>query len=259
MFRGLVPIVGVFLLAASTGFGAEKEAVSALVKQLKDKDVAVRLKAAQSLLKLGPAAREAIPALEEAAKDSDEEVAAMAAKGLKTLKVVEKEELAALIAQLKDKDATVRHEAAKTLSHLGLAAKEALPALVEAAKDKDEDVAAMATKALEAIREGELSERVKLWDESTRNVATIKDKQTLADAKPKLMEIADRMRKLEEEAQKQRDSGIPRPKLSKAQREMLIEATNKFRGEYVRVTKIEGGTEVLDEFLVRCAPTPPKE
>ena len=49
-----------------------KAEVEAQVKNLKDKDPIVRLKAVRELEKLGPAAKEALPALEEATKDEDE-------------------------------------------------------------------------------------------------------------------------------------------------------------------------------------------
>jgi HEAT repeat protein len=59
-----------------------KEAIAALVRNLKDKDASIRLRAAKALGMKGSAARDAIPALKEAAKDADEDVRRVAAASI---------------------------------------------------------------------------------------------------------------------------------------------------------------------------------
>jgi hypothetical protein len=47
MFRRLTPVIGIVLVFIGAGIGDEKEELSTLVKQLKDKDASIRLKAAK--------------------------------------------------------------------------------------------------------------------------------------------------------------------------------------------------------------------
>jgi len=133
--------------------GEPADDVPALIKQLKDKDESVRLRAVKRIEKLGRAAKEAVPALTEALKDSDEDVRTVAKRALDVLNdSVQKEELAALILQLKDKDETSRLQAAKKLGQLGASAAEAIPALTSALKDPDADVRGVAKKSIESIQ-----------------------------------------------------------------------------------------------------------
>jgi HEAT repeat protein len=108
------------LVVGSAGCGgAEKKPVADLIQDLKDKDEAVRIKAARDLGRHKPeAAKEAVPALGDA---------------------------------LRDKSANVRAAAAKALGAIGPEAGAAAPALKKALKDSDEGVRRAAAQALEAV------------------------------------------------------------------------------------------------------------
>jgi HEAT repeat protein len=155
-----------------------KDDVPKLIKELKDKDEIVRLKAAKALGKLGADAKDAIPALTEALKDSDEDVRSVAKQALAKIKEVvqasEKSDTLVLLAQhlkdtksvdtdvrskailglaklLKTDDETVRSTAAKALGEAGLAAQPVLKELNDSAKDPVEGVRREARKAISAI------------------------------------------------------------------------------------------------------------
>jgi HEAT repeat protein len=155
-----------------------KDDVPGLIKQLKDKDEIVRLKAAKTLGKLGADAKEAIPALTEALKDSDDDVRSVAKQALAKIKeavdAADKDQaLNVLTRHIKDSkssdrdvrakavlglakllssdDEIIRMKAAKALGEAGLAAQPALKQLNEAAKDSDEIVRREARKAITAI------------------------------------------------------------------------------------------------------------
>lgn len=196
MICRLVPALGIVLLAAAVGFGDEKEGVPALVKQLKDKDASVRLRAAKALLLLGPEAKEAIPALEEAAYDKDEDVAAMAAKALKAVGREEKKTnpVSERVAELKGKKTADRIRAAKALGKLGTEAAPALRDLCDAALDKSPELAEACLDAIERIDPklhkglvpffvtGKDSDQPKILDDQT---AGMRELQALGrDAKP---------------------------------------------------------------------------
>ncbi len=74
------------LVIVSASFAYRAPSVESLIKQLKDKDEVVRLKAAKELGKLGTDAKDAIPALTEALKDTDEDVRSVAKKAIALIK-----------------------------------------------------------------------------------------------------------------------------------------------------------------------------
>jgi HEAT repeat protein len=181
-------IVGPLLLACVVGHALAdgRQDVPALVKQLKDKDDIVRLKAAKALGKLGADARDAIPALTDATKDPDEDVRVVAKQALKKVKEavaeVDKDEALKLLSRhlaslkgddqeargravkglaelLKNDDDIIRAKAAKGLGEAGDAARGALKALNDAAKDPDDVVRREARRAIARIEDAATAER----------------------------------------------------------------------------------------------------
>jgi HEAT repeat protein len=133
--------------------------VITLLKQLKDPDESVRLKAAKALGKLGVDGKPAIPALEEAAKDKDDDVRAMASKSLAAIRKAlgqddndkggPPEKLANLIKDLKDPSAEKRMQAVDRIGATGadgIIASEALIQLLV-----EEKVEANQHAALDAL------------------------------------------------------------------------------------------------------------
>lgn len=156
----------------------QDDQVAALVKQLKDKDEFVRLKAAKVLGTLGAAAKDAVPALTDALKDADADVrevakqalakvnaavdAAMRAEALAVLEknlkaakdedaMVRRKAAVGLAALLADPDDIIRLKAVQALGEMGGDAEPAAVALKEAAKDTDEAVRKGARRALEKL------------------------------------------------------------------------------------------------------------
>jgi HEAT repeat protein len=154
------------------------EEVIKLVKQLRDKDEFVRLKAAKALGKLGADAKDALPALTDALKDEDADVRAVAKQAVATISdaldtTKKKDSLAKLERHLNaskdadeavrmkaagglakclsDTDEIIRLKAAQGLAEMGLDAKGTLPDLATASKDTDEAVRKMAKRAIEKI------------------------------------------------------------------------------------------------------------
>jgi HEAT repeat protein len=154
------------------------EEVIKLVKQLRDKDEFVRLKAAKALGKLGADAKDALPALTDTLKDEDADVRAVAKQAIATISdaldtTKKKDSLANLEKNLKaskdsdeavrlkaagglakcltDTDDIIRLKAAQGLAEMGLDAKGTLPDLATASKDADEAVRKMAKRAIEKI------------------------------------------------------------------------------------------------------------
>lgn len=113
--------------------------VKALIKQLADKDEAVRLKAAKDLGKMKEKAKAAIPALKTATTDTDEDVREVAKKALaavqggadKAVPVKVDAELEATVKGLRSKDAKTRLAAIAKLAEMGEKAKPAGAVLVE--------------------------------------------------------------------------------------------------------------------------------
>lgn len=135
---------------------AAREAVPALVEAVRnDSDAGMRKSAASALGQMGEAAREAIPLLIDALKDSDSEMRAQAAEALGNLGEVAREAVPALLEVLrKDSNANVLATCGRALGHMGEAAREAVPALVELLrKDSNAGRRRMAAWALMRLRE----------------------------------------------------------------------------------------------------------
>jgi HEAT repeat protein len=156
-----------------------KDDVPALIRQLKDKDDFVRLKAAKSLGKLGVDAKDAIPALlETSTKDEDVDVRSVAKQALEKindavagdarrssfrtleqnlLNIKSKDEITrdkaikSLVGQLESPDEIIRAKAAQTLGDAGVAVASALSALKDAAKDQEATVRNAARKSITNI------------------------------------------------------------------------------------------------------------
>ena len=132
--------------------------VEQLIKQLRDKDEAVRLKAAKELGRLNEKAKDAIPALTETADDPDEDVREVAKKALAAIKkasgrVEEKGELTPLVKDLKAKDSKVRLKALAGLESKGKDAKDAARSICELiVYDPNPTVATTALTTLEKVR-----------------------------------------------------------------------------------------------------------
>src|SRR5262249_1677762 len=102
------------------------------------------------------------------------------------------------------------------------------------------------------------NDKVKLFNEMTEFLAGIKDTKELEQAKPKLMEYAERVRNFKEDDQKRKEKGTTQAELSEAQRDLLREATGKFGREFGRLASMEGGKELMDEFRNKMEPEPAK-
>ena len=112
----------------------DKNPLSDLIGELKDKALYFRWSAAAALGRIGP---EAVPALIAALKDENEHVRESAADVLGDIGPEAKAAVPALIEALKDKDEGVRWRAARALGDIRSEAKDAVPALIEAIKDDD--------------------------------------------------------------------------------------------------------------------------
>jgi hypothetical protein len=120
-------------------------------------------------------------------------------------------------------------------------------------------IVAGCSKPKETAAAVELSETAKIWTEATLVLSKVTDKQTADEARPKMVELAGRMRKViedkakrEEEAQK---AGKRPPTLSDAQTKMAADATEKFTKEQQRVRQLEGGQQLLNDFYAALAPS----
>ncbi len=169
------PIVRAAAAQALGKMGPEaKEAVPALIKALGDKssyaqrqvfntgprgdivafgnrDVYVRVVAAEALGKMGPEAADAIPALQALLKDEQASVREMGAEVLGQMGEQAAAAIPALRELLRDEQVPVRTKAAEVLGRMGPNAKEALPTLAETLYDKDPNVRAHAAWALGQI------------------------------------------------------------------------------------------------------------
>lgn len=112
-----------------------------LLAALKDKDPALRSRAAFLLGSVGPGptAQTAAPALTEALADEAAPVRLEAALALSQLRQTSPKVVAPLIEALKSSDADVRRRAASGVAQVGPAAKEAIPLLVNLLKDRADD------------------------------------------------------------------------------------------------------------------------
>ncbi len=148
--QAVVEAVDAILLSP---FGDSSD-VPTLLRNLRDRDVSTRMRAAKMLGDLGPPPRAAAPYLAEALKDPDRDVRRLALQALHRIVPREKPtepEVEIYVQDLQDPDEAVRLHAAKALARLGPLAEPAIPALQEATNDPDRDVRHMAQEALQRI------------------------------------------------------------------------------------------------------------
>lgn len=129
---GILAVLVLFTLHASAA--DDKPDVDALIKQLKDDDAVVRLKAAKALGKLGKKAKDAVPALNALLKDKDADVRSVARNAIDAIKGsgdTGNAKLDDIVKDLKNKNAATRMKAVTRLADLGEEGKPAAPALVE--------------------------------------------------------------------------------------------------------------------------------
>jgi HEAT repeat protein len=118
---------------------AQSKKVMELIKDLKDKDPKVRMRAADELGRVAEVrlndAKAALPALKAAQRDPDAGVRKAVLEAIGAIDAEPKTYVPILIDALKkDKDAAVRLSAVTALGQIGTAAKPAIPALLEVQK-----------------------------------------------------------------------------------------------------------------------------
>ncbi len=105
----------------------------------------------------------------------------------------------------------------------------------------------------------EVTETVKIWNEATQVLSKVTDKQTAEDARPKMIDLAGRMKKvIEEKNQKEqalKDAGKKLPTLSEGQKKLAEDATEHFKKEAARVRTVEGGQQLLNDFYAGLTPS----
>ena len=137
--------------APSVGGGnaAVKEAVSAAIKGLGDKDAQVRMRAASALSVMvhrhKRLVEKAIPELTVALQDEE---MAVRRSAVSTLGMMGPELVPVLIRALEDESSRIRRETASALARMGPSAKEAIPSLTKALLDIDDGVRRSAAGAL---------------------------------------------------------------------------------------------------------------
>jgi HEAT repeat protein len=147
--RAAVAAIDRILLSPPIGPGD----VPGLMRDLRDRDASVRVRAAKALGTLGPAGKPAVPLLVEALKDSDADVRALSLKALRQIGVnTGGGEVGVYAEELRDPSPGVRLQAAKALGQLGPAAAAAAQALLEATTDSDKDVRRQASDALNRVQ-----------------------------------------------------------------------------------------------------------
>jgi hypothetical protein len=108
----------------------------------------------------------------------------------------------------------------------------------------------------------EISETANIWNEVTQVLSKVADKQSGEDAKPKMLELAGRMKKVMDDKKKKAEEaekfGKHPPTLSGAQTKMAADATAKFNKEQERVRALEGGQQLMNDFW-SAMNSPPKE
>lgn len=128
MNRLIALCFGLAFLCSTAAPAQDKPDVDELVKQLKDKDEFVRLKAAKLLGKLGGEAKEALPALTELLKDQDLDVRAVARNAIDAIRGRTKTPVDDIVKELRGKN---RLKALEQLAAMGEEAKPAATGLVE--------------------------------------------------------------------------------------------------------------------------------
>lgn len=118
------------------------EAVPAVTEALRSPKPAVRSRAAQVLMQIGPKAKGAAPALAVALGDADPTVRQMSVMAIGKIGAADPVLAKPLGALLRDPDPEVRRQAAQLLGDLGRDAKPAVPDLVRALDDPEASFAA---------------------------------------------------------------------------------------------------------------------
>ena len=128
-------------------------AVPAMTDALKNKDVKVRIAAAQMLAEIGMAAKPAVPNLQEQAlHDPVEYAGTTAAAALPKIDLAAaRQVMTASLTALKEEDAQTRRKACAVLGSLGPVAKPAVPDLIGALDDANEMIRMHAVGALGEI------------------------------------------------------------------------------------------------------------
>jgi hypothetical protein len=112
-------------------------------------------------------------------------------------------------------------------------------------------------KPTEAV---EPTEVAKIYKEATAILEKVTDKESVEDAKPKLKELAERLKKLNEANREQKEAAktdptVKLPTHSETQKKLLEESQNNFVGQYTRVKEqVPGGGQLLDDFFKTAAP-----
>ncbi|WP_157369511.1 HEAT repeat domain-containing protein [Zavarzinella formosa] len=124
-----------------------------LIRLLKNRDEAQRLRAAKALGRLGPDAKSAVAELVISLNDPDDDVrrAVLKALGLIVGSTRPSDAISVLILDLQDSDVGFRFRAAKALAAYGREAAPALDALQRAVNDRDKDVRRAITDAINII------------------------------------------------------------------------------------------------------------
>jgi HEAT repeat protein len=135
----------VFGLLAGSAVAQDRAIPEDLLKQLKDEDPDVRIKAIMGLSKLGV---EAVPVLVEALRDTEVNVSNAAVVGLIRLKIEPAERIAALKPFVADKSPEVRGGVAAALAGGG---PDAVAVLVGFLKDEEPSVRKTAVASLQAV------------------------------------------------------------------------------------------------------------
>jgi HEAT repeat protein len=131
------------------------EDVPTLIRNLRDRDASVRLRATKVLQSLGTVAKGASPQLTDALRDNDPDVrrqALLALRAVDPSRAPGEPEVSLYVLELKSPDDFARMRAAKALGRLGAVAAPALPALLVATADSDPDVRRLAMDAINRIQ-----------------------------------------------------------------------------------------------------------
>lgn len=143
------PGVRLYAVEALEKYGAE--AVPALTKSLRDKELEVRYSAAHVLGSMGQGTKGAVPALISATKDEHRFVRKNALEALCRIRPAPEVVLPILIERLEDEDQTVQQTAINGLEQMGPRAKQAVPALIKAFSKVDRGDRFLVVRALGEI------------------------------------------------------------------------------------------------------------
>ena len=105
-----------------------------------------------------------------------------------------------------------------------------------------------------------LDEMIPAFTKFGDTLATIKDKKTADDAKPKLKEVAKTLGDLKERADKLGEpKGKDKEDLEKKYKDKLQEAAKKMTTEMIRISQLDGGMEIVKELSDLLAPLSKKK